>query len=58
MDFAFFATAFNLKKPCAKLAKTGNGDFARLIIAIFRLFVDQYGWLPPTHYLTNKKIAT
>ncbi|MDR2119942.1 MAG: transposase [Tannerella sp.] len=28
MDFAFFATAFNLKKLCAKLAKAGNGDFA------------------------------
>jgi hypothetical protein len=57
MGFTFFATAFNLKKPCTKLEKAGNGGFARLIIAIFRLFVDRYGWMRPTYYRTNKKIA-
>jgi hypothetical protein len=54
MDFAFFAIAFNLKKLCAKLVKAGNGDFASLINAIFRLFVDRYGRMLPTTGQTKR----
>ena len=52
MDFALFAIAFNLKKMCAKLAKTGNTALIYPIIIYFRMFIERY-----IHYKETKMPA-
>ena len=57
MDFAFFAIAFNLKKMCAKLAKTGNAALLYSIIIHFRLFIARYTRKEETFGQINYKMA-
>lgn len=58
MDFAFFAIAFNIKKMCAKLRKTGK-DFIALAKSIFiGLFITRYNGNIATCYQMNDLSST
>ena len=57
MDFAFFAIAFNIKKMCAKLRKTGK-ELITLTKSIFiGLFITRYNGNIATCYQMNEKKA-
>ena len=57
MDFAFFAIAFNIKKMCAKLRKTGK-ELITLTKSIFiGLFIIRYNGNIATCYQMNEKKA-
>ena len=58
MDFAFFAIAFNIKKMCAKLLKTGKGGTARIICILIRTIMTQYTRNIAAYYqISEKRVA-
>jgi transposase len=57
MDFAFFATAFNIKKMCAKMAKGGMNDLFALFTALIYACTAHYKKDMGLHRPQKQKVA-